>query len=80
MEKRRSNKGKRHIPMASVSCSPPSSSSKLETLFFVMESSLKSSKTSSDPSSEDKSASGPLMVELGIEEGVTTKKEPSFMA
>ena len=78
-EKRRSNKGKRHILMASVSCSPPSSSSKLETFFFTMGSSSSSLRTSSIPSSEDKSALGPQVVELGIKEGVITKEEPSFM-
>jgi len=32
---------------------------------------------SSDPP-EDKSVSGPRVVELGMEEGVTTREEPSF--
>ena len=79
-EKKRSNKGKRHMPMAPVSCSPPISSSESETLFFMTSSSLESLRTSSDPSLEDKSALGPRVAELGIDEGVTTKEEPSFTA
>lgn len=43
-------------------------------------SSSKSSRTFSDPSSEDKSILGPRVAELGIEDGVTTKEEPSFTA
>lgn len=34
--------------------------------------------TSSNPSSEDKFASGPQVAELGIKDRVTTKEEPSF--
>ena len=42
-------------------------------------SSSRSSRISSD-SSEDKSASSPRVAEIGMEEGVTTKEEPSFTA
>ena len=52
-KERRSNKGKRHIPIVS---------------------------TSSYPSSKDKFASGPRVAKLGIDEGMTTREEPSFMA
>ena len=79
--KRRIPKDKRHIPITSVSySSPSSSSSKSETLVFMIGSSSESSRTFSDPSSKDKSASGPQVAELGMDEGVTTKEEPSFMA
>ena len=43
-------------------------------------SSSESSRTSLDPSFEDKSASGPWVVELGIKDKVTTKEKPSFTA
>ena len=66
------------IPMASVSCSPPSSSSESETLFFAMDLSSSSSSPSSDPLLEDKFALSLRVVELGIEKGVTTKEEPSL--
>ena len=66
--------------MASVSRSPPSSSSESETIFFMIDSSLEFSRTSLDPSFEDKSTSGPRLVELGIDERVATNEEPSFMA
>ena len=65
--------------MNSVSESALSSLSDLEIMFFMMGSSSGSSSMSSDPS-EDKSASGPRVAELGMEEGVTTKEEPSFVA
>ena len=67
-ENKSSDKGKRHIPMASVSRSPPSSSSESETIFFMIDSSLEFSRTSLDPSFEDKSTSGPRLVELGIDQ------------
>ena len=44
-----------------------------------MGSSSRSLRMSSD-SSEDKAASSPQVAEIGMEEGVTTKKEPSFTA
>ena len=67
--------------MASASCSSPSLFSlELETHVFTTSSFLEFSKTSSDPSSEDKPALGPRVAELGIEDGVTTKQEPSFTA
>ena len=67
--------------MASASCSsPPLSSSELETRVFITGSSSESSKTFSNPSSEDKSALGPQVTKLGIKDWVTTKEEPSFMA
>ena len=79
--KRRIAKDKRHIPIASVSYSPPSSSSsKSKTLIFMTGSSSKSSRTSSGPSLKDKSASGLQVAELRMDEGVPTKVEPSFMA
>ena len=78
--KRRISKNKRHIPIASVSYSlPSSSSSDLETVVIMTNSSSESSRTSSNPSSEDKSALGPQAAELGMDERVTTKEEPSFM-
>ena len=60
-----------------VSESALSSSLDSEILFFMMGSSSGSARTSFDPS-EDKSASGPRVAELGMEEGVTIKEEPSF--
>ena len=44
----------------------------------MIDSSLESSRTSLDPSSEDKSTSGPWVVKLRMDEGVTTKEKPSF--
>jgi len=67
--KRRYVKDKRHIPIALVLCSPsPLSSSESKTL------------VSSDPSLEDKSISGPRVIELGMDEVVTTNEEQSFIA
>ena len=78
--KRRSVKDKRHIPIALVSCSPPPSSSlESETLVLMIGSSSESSRTSLDPSLEDKSALGFWVAELGMDEGVTTE-EQSFIA
>ena len=68
--KRRYFKDKRHIPIASISCSPSSSES--ETFVLMTGSSSESSRTSSNPLSEDKSASSPWVAELGLDEGVTT--------
>ena len=62
-----------------VSESALSSSSDSEILLFMVGSSSGFSKPSSD-ALEDKSASGPRVAELGMEEGVTTKEEPSFIA
>ena len=73
------NKYEKYIPISSASWSPPFSSSESEILLFMMGSSSKSSRTYSDPL-EDKYASDPHVVKLGMEEGVTTKKEPSFTA
>ena len=56
-----------------------SCSSDSEILLLRMSSSLGSLRMSSD-SSEDKSASNPRVVEIGMEEGVTTREEPSFTA
>ena len=53
------------------------SSSKSEILFFKTGSSSGSSKMSLDPL-EDKSVSSPRVAELGMEERVTTREEPSF--
>ena len=79
-KKKRSNKGKRHIPIASASRSPPSSLSESKTLFFATSSSLESSRTSSYPSSENKFASDPQVAKLGMDKGLTTNEEPSFTA
>ena len=43
-------------------------------------SSSESLRTSLDPLSEDKSTSSPQVAELGIEDRVTTKEKPSFIA
>ena len=56
-----------------------SSSSDSEILLPRTGSSSGSSRMSSN-SSEDKAASGPRVAEIGMEEGVTTKEEPSFIA
>ena len=79
--KRRISKNKRHIPIASISYSlPSSSSSDSKTVVFMTSSSLESSRTSLNPSSEDKFALGPRVAELGVDERVATKEEPSFTA
>ena len=70
---------KKHIPMNLVLREAFSSSSESEILFFRTGSSSGSSRMSSD-FSEDKSALGPCMAKLGMEDGVTTKEEPSFTA
>ena len=49
-----------------------------KTLVFMTGSSSESSRTSSNPSSENKSASSLRVAELGMEDGVTIKEEPSF--
>ena len=56
-----------------------SCSSDLEILLLRTSSSSGSLRMSSD-SSEDKSASSPQVVEIGMEEGVITREEPSFTA
>ena len=56
-----------------------STSSDSEILLPRTGSSLGSSRISSN-SLEDKSVSGPRVVEIGMEEEVTTKEEPSFIA
>ena len=71
-------KGERHIPMNLTLGGTFSSSLELEILFFKIGSLSGSSRTSSDPS-EDKSTSGPHVAELGMEEGVTTSEELSFI-
>ena len=76
---KRERKRKKHIPTDSVLEEMLSSSSESEILFFRTSSSSGSSRMSSD-FSEDKSASGPHMEKLGMEDGVTTKEEPSFTA
>jgi len=79
--KRRLSKNKGHIPMALASCLSPSlPSSKSKTRVYAMGSFSESSKTSSNLSSEDKSVSSPRVVELRIEDGVTTKEASSFTA
>lgn len=55
-------------------------SSESKTYVLIIGSSSKSSRTSSDPLSKDKSASGPRVAKLGIEDRVTTSKYPSFTA
>lgn len=74
-KKRRSFKDKRHIPIASVSCSPSSLESEILVLMICL--SLESLRAFSDPSSEDKSASGPRVAKLGMNEGVTSNEELS---
>ena len=76
---KRERKRKKHIPTDSVLGEMLSSSSESEILFFRTGSSSGSSRMSSD-FSEDKSALGPCMAKLGMEDGVTTKEEPSFTA
>ena len=77
--KKKREKQKGHIPTNPVLGEVLSSSSKLEILFFRTGSSSGSSRMSSD-SSEDKSALEPRMAELGMEDRVTTREEPSFTA
>ena len=72
-------KKRRHIPIKSGSGGAISSSSESEILFFRIGTSLGSSRMSSDPS-EDKSVSGPRVVEPRMEEGVTTREALSFAA
>ena len=72
-------KKRRHIPIKSGSGGALSSSSESKILFFRIGASSGSSRMSSDPS-EDKSVLGPRVVEPGMEEGVTTREEPSFTA
>ena len=62
-----------------VSGEAPSSSSDSEILLPRTGSSSKSSGMFSN-SSEDKSTSGPQVAEIGMEEGVITREEPSFIA
>ena len=69
----------RYIPMKSGSSEALSSSSELEILFFRNGTSLGSSRMSSNPF-EDKSVSGPRVIEPGMEEGVTTREAPPFAA
>ena len=71
-KKRKRGEERKHIPMNS-------SSSDLEILLPKTGSSSRSSRISSN-SLEDKSTSGPRVAEIGMEEGVTTKEEPSFTA
>ena len=72
-------KKRRHIPINSGSGGALSSSSESEILFFRIGASSGSSRMSSDPS-KDKSVSRPRVAKLEMEEGVTTRKEPSFAA
>ena len=72
-------KKRRHIPIKSGSGGAISSSSESEILFFRIGASSGSSRMSSDPS-EDKFVSGLRVAELGMEEGVTIREEPSFAA
>lgn len=73
-------KDKRYIPIALVSCTLPSLFAlESKTLFFMTSSSLEFSRTSSDPSSEEKFESSPWVAELEIDEGVT-KEKLSFTA
>lgn len=54
--------------------------SELETYVFTTSLSLESSRTSSDPLSEKKFASGPRVAELGMEDGVITNEDRSLTA
>ena len=78
-EGRKETQKERHIPMNSIWRGALSSLSESEILFFRTGSSSGSSRMFLD-SSEDKFASRPRVAELGIEDGVTTKEEPSFTA
>ena len=69
----------RHVPINSGSGEALSSSSESEIIFFSIGALSGSSRMSLDPS-EDKSESSPRVAELGMEEGVTTREEPSFTA
>ena len=72
-------KKRKLIPIESGSSGALSSLSELEILFFRIGTSLGSSRMSSNPS-EDKSVSGPRVVEPRMEEGVTTREALSFAA
>ena len=78
-KERKETKKRRHIPTNTVLGEALSSSLELEILFFRAGSFSGSSRMSSD-SSEDKSTSESCVAELGIEDGVTTREEPSFTA
>ena len=69
----------RYIPMKLGSGELLPSSSKSEILFFRISASSGSSRMSSDPF-EDKSMSRPRVAESGMEEGVTTREAPPFVA
>lgn len=66
--------------MFSTLCSSSLASSESETCVLTPGSSSGSSKASLDSSSNEKSALGPRVAELGIEDGVTTNEDPSFTA
>ena len=66
--------------MASNLCSSLEASSKSKTYIFKTSSSFESSRTSSNPLSRDKSASGPWVAKVGMEDGVTTNDYPSLTA
>jgi len=51
-----------------------------KTYVFKIGSSSESSRISSDPLSRNKSASGPRVAEVGMEDGVTTNVDPSLTA
>ena len=66
--------------IASTLCSSSLVSLESETCVLITGLSSESSRTSSDPSLEDKSTSGSRVAELGIQDRVTTSEDPSFMA
>ena len=55
-------------------------SSESKTRVLTTDLSSESSRTSSNPSSDDKSVSGTHVAELGIEDRLTTSEDPSFTA
>ena len=69
----------RYIPIKSGSDEALPSSSESEIVLFSTGASSGSSKMSADPS-EDRSRSGPRVVEPGMEEGVTTSEALPFAA
>ena len=70
---------RRHVPIKSGSGGALFSLSESKILFFRIGASSGSSRMSSDPS-EDKSVSKLRVTEPRMEEGVTSREEPSFAA
>lgn len=66
--------------MASTLCSSSMALSESKTYILTTSLSLESSRTSSDPSSKDKSTSCPQVATLGIENGLMTSEDLFFIA